>query len=123
MPAAIQSNRLETTYRTVLGPANIAFCLANRLLTAALVARKGTLACWLSLLAITSFSPQISQAEWNRFRGANGTGNQEQCNVPLPWNAADVAWQIELPGKGNGSPIVQAGKVFITSAYQAAAGA
>ncbi len=125
MHAAIQSNRLanrlETTYRTVLGPANIASGLANHLLTAALFARKGTLACWLSLLAITSFSPQILQAEWNRFRGANGAGNQDQCSVPLPWNAADVAWQIDLPGKGNGSPIVQAGKVFIMSAHPATA--
>ena len=125
MPAAIQSNRLanrlETTYRTVLGPANIASGLANHLLTAALFARKGTLACWLSLLAITSFSPQILQAEWNRFRGANGAGNQDQSSVPLPWNAADVAWQIDLPGKGNGSPIVQAGKVFIMSAHPATA--
>lgn len=60
----------------------------------------------------------VAQAEtnWNRFRGPNGSGLIEKCSVPLPWSAGDVAWSVDLPGKGNGSPIIQGGKVFIQSA-------
>ena len=74
------------------------------------------------ILTITGFfavaswpSTQVS-ADWNRFRGENGQGVIEQCNVPLPWAESDVAWKIELPGKGNGSPIVVGKTVFIMSA-------
>lgn len=55
-------------------------------------------------------------ADWNRFRGENGNGVIEQCKVPLPWADSDVAWKIDLPGKGNGSPVVVGNKVFIMSA-------
>ena len=55
-------------------------------------------------------------ADWNRFRGENGQGVIDQCKVPLPWADSDVAWKIDLPGKGNGSPIVVGKKVFIMSA-------
>jgi outer membrane protein assembly factor BamB len=59
---------------------------------------------------------KIASAQWDRFRGANGAGTVDQCNVPLPWSEGDVAWRVNLPGKGNGSPIVVGDKVFIMSA-------
>lgn len=67
-------------------------------------------------LALTVLRIDPACAEWNRFRGENGQGVIEQCKVPLPWKDTDVAWKIDLPGKGNGSPIVVGKKVFIMSA-------
>lgn len=63
----------------------------------------------------------LAQTNWNRFRGENGLGVLEQSNVPLPWSAGDVAWSVNLPGKGNGSPIIQGNNVFIQSADPASA--
>ncbi|RMF43395.1 MAG: serine/threonine protein kinase [Planctomycetota bacterium] len=55
-------------------------------------------------------------AEWNRFRGPDGRGVLDQCKVPLPWSPSDVAWEIELPGRGNGSPVVYGDRIFLMSA-------
>jgi outer membrane protein assembly factor BamB len=40
----------------------------------------------------------------------------EKSTVPLPWSSDDVAWNVKLPGKGNGSPIIQGNFVYIQSA-------
>lgn len=62
------------------------------------------------------FSARLCRADWTRFRGPNGDGHLPTCNVPLPWQPKDVSWQIQLPGKGNGSPIVVKDKIFLMSA-------
>jgi outer membrane protein assembly factor BamB len=72
-------------------------------------------------LAIAWLPTLKVSADWNRFRGFNGQGVIEQCKVPMPWTEADVAWKIELPGKGNGSPIVAGNSVFLMSADAATA--
>ncbi len=56
------------------------------------------------------------RGEWNRFRGPGGRGVVEQCRVPLPWKPDDVAWEIALPGRGNGSPVVFGNRIFLMSA-------
>ncbi len=74
---------------------------------------------YLTILTCFAFSvlqSDLASADWTRFRGPNGEGVIEQCSVPMPWTASDVAWTIDLPGKGNGSPIVVSGKVFLMSA-------
>ncbi len=58
----------------------------------------------------------VGESNWNRFRGDNGSGVMAQCTAPLPWNDSDVAWRIDLPGKGHSSPIIQGDRVFILSA-------
>ena len=52
---------------------------------------------------------------WTRFRGSNGTGVFETCRVPLPWKPSDVQWEMELPGEGNGSPVIWKERVFVLS--------
>ncbi len=55
-----------------------------------------------------------SHADWNRFRGPNGTGIATGT-APLKWSAHEhLAWKAELPGPGTSSPITVGGKVFIT---------
>ncbi len=73
----------------------------------------------LNLLAM-SFSlaaePGNGANQWGRFRGENGQASVEQCDVPLPWLPADVAWEVDLPGTGNGSPVYYGDQVFLMAA-------
>ena len=53
-------------------------------------------------------------AEWNRFRGPNGTGIAEG-KAPTKWSATEhINWKASLPGPGTSSPIIVGEKVFVT---------
>ena len=68
------------------------------------------------ILALACLST-VSGGDWPAFRGPNGNGISTETNVPLTWNADEnVKWKVALPGPGNSSPIVVAGKVFVTCA-------
>ncbi|MCA9090127.1 MAG: PQQ-binding-like beta-propeller repeat protein, partial [Planctomycetaceae bacterium] len=54
--------------------------------------------------------------DWLRFRGPNGQG-EATGNYPLKWSPNEnIKWRTELPGPGNSSPIVVAGRVIVTQA-------
>ena len=69
-------------------------------------------------VGVTSTPSQAADPNesWSRFRGENGVGVAETCSVPIPWASSDVAWSIDLPGAGNGSPVVRGNQVFVQSA-------
>ena len=70
----------------------------------------------LTLLTIFAFAiSTASAADWSRFRGENGTGTTADA-VPLKWNKETTKWTSDLPGIGNGSPIVVKGKIYLQSA-------
>jgi outer membrane protein assembly factor BamB len=55
--------------------------------------------------------------DWPQFRGPGGLGVADESSLPERWSAVDnVAWAIEIPGRGWSSPIVAAGRVFVTTA-------
>ncbi|MCG6156575.1 PQQ-like beta-propeller repeat protein [Rubinisphaera margarita] len=55
--------------------------------------------------------------DWPMFRGPNINGVATESSAPIMWSADEnVRWKAELPGAGNGSPIVSNGKVFLTAA-------
>lgn len=61
----------------------------------------------------------LRAADWPQFRGPLGTGVSADKNVPTEWSGAKhVRWKAALEGKGNGSPIVSAGRVFLTTAAE-----
>lgn len=65
-------------------------------------------------LSILAIACQSSQADWNRFRGPNGSGVAEG-SAPTEWSESkNLSWKIELPGAGVSSPIVVGDKVFVT---------
>jgi outer membrane protein assembly factor BamB len=56
-------------------------------------------------------------ADWPGFRGPLGIGVTEESDFPTTWSAKEnVVWKFLLPNKGNESPIVSNGRVFVTSA-------
>jgi outer membrane protein assembly factor BamB len=57
------------------------------------------------------------QANWPRFRGAEGGGVSTQTNVPLTWDeksGANVLWKSPVPAPGHNSPVVWSNRVFIS---------
>lgn len=66
----------------------------------------------LLLLALTT----ITQANWPRFQGPNGTGTANNQNLPIKWTEENILWKVKLPGVGHSSPIVWEDKLFVQSA-------
>src|SRR5262245_32481994 len=72
-----------------------------------------------SLVALTGpalLALALVGADWPRFRGPDGSGTSPETGLPTEWSeAAGIAWKAPLPGPGSSSPIVSAGRVFLTS--------
>jgi outer membrane protein assembly factor BamB len=55
--------------------------------------------------------------EWPQFRGPGGAGVADESALPERWSTTDnVAWTVEVPGRGWSSPIVWRDRVFVTTA-------
>jgi outer membrane protein assembly factor BamB len=56
-------------------------------------------------------------AEWPQFRGPQGNGHATARHLPLAWDeATSVVWKTAIPGKGWSSPVLSAGRVYLTTA-------
>ncbi|MHC4329321.1 MAG: outer membrane protein assembly factor BamB family protein [Planctomycetota bacterium] len=67
------------------------------------------------LLAPNAFA----EANWPQFRGPSA-GVAEDSILPDTWSTTqNVAWTVEIPGRGWSSPIVWGNRVFVTSAIGA----
>jgi outer membrane protein assembly factor BamB len=70
---------------------------------------RGMVLIWLACTTI------LSASDWPRFRGPNGTGVSPDLGLPGEIDQGkNVAWSIKIP-KGNSSPIVVNGRVFLTA--------
>lgn len=70
----------------------------------------------LILVAISLTSSVVSADQWPSWRGPENTGVAPAGDYPVAWNADDVAWKFELPGKGASTPVIWNDKIFVTSA-------
>ena len=53
------------------------------------------------------------------WRGPNGDGTCSEKGLPEKWSATDnVAWKTRLPDRGNSTPVIWGGKVFVTQAIE-----
>lgn len=66
------------------------------------IIRSIALGCLLGLGATVALAQESSA---NRFRGNQGLGSYEHCTVSLPWKDESIT-KLDLPGIGNGSPVV-----------------
>ncbi len=58
-------------------------------------------------------------ADWPAWRGPNADGTTTETGFPTQWSPTNhVRWRIDLPDRGNSTPIVSGGKVFITQATE-----
>ena len=67
------------------------------------------------LVACFSFTVPLLAENWPAWRGPRGDGVTNEADLPLQWSAAEgVRWKIDLPERGNSSPIVWGDRVFLT---------
>ena len=78
-----------------------------------------TLAAALATLQSTNAA---GPGEWPRFRGPDGAGVADGSTLPQNWSTTtNVAWSLDVPGRGWSSPIVWRDRVFLTSAVNSGA--
>lgn len=70
------------------------------------------------LTALLLLQPTWLLADWTQFRGNGGQGHVEaDAKLPVEWSTDEnVAWRVEIPGKGWSSPLVYQGKIYLTTA-------
>jgi outer membrane protein assembly factor BamB len=83
--------------------------------------RRGTLlAISVSVLSVPSAALVLASAPsvaWPQFRGPSGAGILAEGKLPTRWSAKDnVAWNVEVKGRGWSSPVAWNNTVFVTSA-------
>src|SRR5262249_37766810 len=71
----------------------------------------------LSAMIGLSLGLPVVGEHWPQFRGPTGQGHAAQMNLPLQWGKdKNVAWVQPIPGLGWSSPVVVAGRVYLTTA-------
>lgn len=70
------------------------------------------------LAAVTSVQARrVPEIAWPQFRGPAGAGILDQAKLPATWSATNnVAWSVEVKGRGWSSPVAWHDQVFVTSA-------
>lgn len=59
----------------------------------------------------------LAPGEWPQFRGPDGLGLSSAEHLPETWSeeSDNILWKTRIRGKGNSSPIVSHGRVFLTT--------
>src|SRR5262245_36410855 len=71
----------------------------------------------LAAVSLLSLVAAATAGDWPRFRGPNGTGVAADATIPTEFKEGDgILWKIPLPGKGNSSPVISRGKLFLHTA-------
>ncbi len=71
----------------------------------------------LALAANLLLASRTPGADWTEFRGPTGQGLAAEKDLPVEWSpTANIAWKVPVPGSGWSSPIVLAGRVYLTAA-------
>lgn len=78
---------------------------------------------WIALAVLSLASVAVLQARrapdvaWPQFRGPSGAGILDSGKLPTAWSAAsNVAWSVEIKGRGWSSPVAWDDTVYVTSA-------
>jgi len=69
----------------------------------------------LSVILMLALGLATGDRNWPGFRG-NGDSHTDARNLPLNWSDdKNVAWDVQLPGYGQSSPVVWRDRIFLTS--------
>jgi outer membrane protein assembly factor BamB len=66
-----------------------------------------------------AISQEAMASAWPCFRGRGGSGISPYSNVPDDWDGPsgkNIVWKSPIPLAGNSSPVVVAGRIFVTGA-------
>ena len=70
------------------------------------------------MLFTVAFAAAAAAEDWPCWRGPRGDGTSLEKDVPIRWNGPDnrnIAWKVEIPGRGHASPIVLGERIFLVS--------
>jgi outer membrane protein assembly factor BamB len=68
-------------------------------------------------MAASTTTPKAADGYWPQWRGPLHTGEAPRGNPPLEWSEEkNVRWKVEVPGRGQSSPVVWKDLVFVTTA-------
>jgi outer membrane protein assembly factor BamB len=68
------------------------------------------------MIALLACAPTAAQ-DWPQFRGPTGDGLSSTTGIPIHWTATEhVAWKTPIPGRGWSSPVLAAGRIYLTTA-------
>ena len=70
------------------------------------------------ILAVFISSSVYGDEHWPQFRGPSGDGKAIEAKLPSEVTEKDVAWKVEIEGKGWSSPVVWGNQVWLTSATE-----
>jgi outer membrane protein assembly factor BamB len=75
---------------------------------------------WLPAVAARAEDASQQQLEnWHQWRGPEATGAAPLGNPPTKWDEqTNIKWKVEIPGKGNATPIIWGDRVFIQTAVK-----
>ena len=77
----------------------------------------------LLILIFAAWSTGVRAEDWPQFRGPGGEGHSTEKNLPLEWGEGrNVAWRTPVPGRGWSSPVIAAGRVWLTTAVDDSGG-
>ncbi len=72
----------------------------------------------LSLLVVL-VSSSAGAANWPAWRGPHGDGTCDETGLPTVWSDSEnIAWKVELPDRGNSTPVIWGDRVFVTQAIE-----
>jgi outer membrane protein assembly factor BamB len=61
----------------------------------------------------------LSAENWPQWRGPGSQGISNETSVPGEWKPEkNVAWKVEVPGRGHSAPVVWNDRVFLTTAVE-----
>jgi len=71
----------------------------------------------LASTAVSNAESDSAELYWPQWRGPLATGVSPSADPPIEWDESkNIAWKVEVPGKGSASPIVWDQTVFVLSA-------
>ena len=69
-----------------------------------------------TLLALVALPGLLLAEEWPSWRGPGQNGVASSQPFPLQWSKTEnVAWVVDLPGKGASTPVVVKGHIIVTA--------
>ena len=69
-----------------------------------------------AVIVFAALATVVWAEDWPQFRGVMQDGVASTTNLPTTWSETEnLLWKAELPGPGGSSPIVAAGKIYLTS--------
>jgi outer membrane protein assembly factor BamB len=58
----------------------------------------------------------LQASDWPQWRGEGGNAISTDSNLPTRWTATEgIRWKVDLPGRGLSSPIIAAGRLYLTA--------